>query len=460
MISVILTLLLVAVLLLGIIKKYNIIMLLLGISVVTLGIYTMISGISVMGEETVGNRLFDVFELIQQSGAKQLSRNVFIVMTVLGYVSYMEKIKASEMFSRLFAKPLIRLNKPGLVVAGVIIVATFMKLAISSSSSLTAMLLATMYPIMRGAGVSKGTVATSIAIPGAIIFGPADFHLYLTFSLGDIQGITIAEFFAQYQVPLVLIVLAVLAVVIPVSGKYWDKREGVIVEKTDLEKLPDTSELGVPKFYAFLPLMPLVLIIVFSSMIPSTSVISVIAAHFLCLFISMIINIIVKKEVTNVFNETQVFFDGMGKFMGRSGFILVGGTMFSAALSAVGGVQNIANFLIGASNGFAFTLIIACILGFVIAAFSYAMTSLNVLMPLFATVAASTGSSIGIMGLALMTSSGLGMGILPVSTTLIIISSSLDISIPRIIKRNIIPILAALITVILACLLVIPLISG
>ena len=134
-----------------------------------------------MGENSTGSLFIDLFENIVSVSGSTLGRNVLLVMTVMGYVSLCEKLDATKMFAVYAAKPIKKIKSPYMIAVFVIILGIFLKLAITSSSSLCTMLIATMYPIMRAAGCSRGTAATAVTLPGCVIWGR--FLLYQVESL-------------------------------------------------------------------------------------------------------------------------------------------------------------------------------------------------------------------------------------------------------------------------------------
>ncbi|MBQ2895598.1 MAG: C4-dicarboxylate transporter DcuC [Oscillospiraceae bacterium] len=455
MLDVIITLVLVALLIWGIMKKLNPAFLLISLGLVTLAGVQLFTGVSVLGDKSTGSLFFDLFENLVNTASSQLSRNVLLVMTVMGYVFLCEKINASKMFAIYAAKPFKNVKNPYVVAVVVIILGAFLKLAITSSSSLCTMLLATMYPVMRACGCSKGTAATAVTMPGCVIWGPSDANIYLCFTLAGREDISIVEFFTHYQIPLVIVILAVFAITVPLFSKFWDKREGGTSVGDDEAnvKILTMEELGVPKFYAIFPLLPLIIILIFSDLIPATPNISVGAAHWLCLCVVILVDMIVRKIFTGSFNLSADFIKGMANYITLGGMIMVGASLFSAALTAVGGMANIGTLLTSGNSGYALTLILAVILGFIIAAFSHVSPALNIFVPLFVTVCAATGNDIRIMILALLSGACWGIAILPTNSALVIASGAIGVSIPNIMKRNALPAICAMIATIVTCLL-------
>jgi len=453
MLSVIVTLALVGLLIWGIMKKMNPAFLLIALSLITFAGLQLIGGKSILGDSSTGSMFFDLYENIVNVAGSQLGRNVLLVMTVMGYVSVCEKMNATKMFAVFASKPLKNIKSPYIVAVLVIILGIFLKLAITSSSSLCTMLIATMYPVMRAAGCSRGTAATAVTLPGCVIWGPSDATLYLAFSIAGIENYSVTDFFVKYQIPIVAVIIVVFAVTVPIFSKMWDKKEGVENESYEGGNIATlkAESLGVPKFYAIFPLVPLIIILIFSQLVPGTPVISVGAAHWLSLTAVIVIDMIVNKSLVESFNNVTTFFKGMGAYLAMGGVIMIGAAMFSTALTNVGGMANIGKVLTSGNSGYIITLALAVILGFIIAAFSHVSPALNIFIPLFVAVCAATGNDIRLMILALLTGACMGIAILPTNSAIVIASGTTEISIPGIMKRNLLPAVFATAAVIIVC---------
>ena len=129
MLDVVITLILVALLIWGIMKKLNPAFLLIALSVITLAGLQIFTGESVLGEATTGSLFIDLFEMIVNTASSQLGRNVLLVMTVMGYVMVCEKVNATKMFAIFASKPFRRVKSPYVIVVFVVVLGVFLKLA-------------------------------------------------------------------------------------------------------------------------------------------------------------------------------------------------------------------------------------------------------------------------------------------------------------------------------------------
>lgn len=444
MFSMIATVVMIIILIYGITKKYNTIMLLFSVALASLLIWTFVTGQSVLGENTTGSIFLDIFELIYTTAQTQLAGTCLVVMSVLGYVSYMNHINASKLFALIVSKPLMKVQKPYLLASLVIVLGAFLKIVIPSAVSCVTLLLATLYPVLLAVGVTKATAASCLALSTVIVWGPADSLAYLIFGIAGITNTSVPEWFITNEFPIVMCMFISIIIIFPITSKYFDKKENA--QKGSIINAGETAkDLGLPYFYALLPLLPLIFVLIFSQLVLKTIIISVVAANFLSLFIVMILHMIVQKKTKDVFNDTQEFFNGIGRFMGSMGFIIVAGSVFATAINQVGGMTKLVEIISGAGGGTISLTVIGCILAFVCIACTGSVTAnMNLFAPLFMNIAQITGGNILTMYTALLLSAGLGSGLTPVSGTMIIVSETCEVSIPTILKRNFVPLIFTL----------------
>jgi len=450
MISVIATLVLVGLLLWGVMKRMNAGFLLMILGLASIFVMELITKTSVMSKPT-GSLFLDLFEYFQTVAASQLSKNVLIVMTVMGYVYYMEKIKASTMFALLLAKPFQKMKNPYLLIVVVLVFGTFLKLGITSASSLTAMMLATMYPIMRKAGLSRNTAAAILPIAGSIVWGPADANWFMVWSVGNITEITVPEFFTKYMLIFVGIIVVVLGITLPIFSKIYDKKEGEEANANDTydgSAIETPESLGIPKFYAAFPLLPLVVILVFSSLVEKTPNVSVVGAHILCFVVVMAIDMIVKKDFKGCFNLAGAYFEGMGRYFNLGGIIMISATIFSQGLTMVGGITKV-SALLSNGAGMVVGLLAATLLGMFIAAFSHLSPVIPIFVPLIMSICTAAGVAPYFPLCALIFGSCMGLNVYACNSAIIIASGATGAPISTILKRNLAPsIITALVCVV------------
>lgn len=444
------TLLMLGLLMYGIMKKMDTMLLLLVIGEAALIIWSVITGISPMGDNTIGSNFLDCFEVIRTSAESMLSGTGLVVMSVMGYVSYMSYIKASDLFAMVVSRPLKKINKPYVIATATIIVGAFIKLVIPAGSSMTALTLATIYPVLIASGVTIETASSALVLATAIVWGPAESLIYWIFSIVGLENVSVAEYFVQYQIPIVALMFVAMAVSFPISAKYFDRKEQAAAVQGNQEADIDPKALGLPMFYTVLPLLPLIFVLIFSELVLKSVVISIVAANFLSFFIAVMVQMIVKKNIREEFNNSIEFFKGIGNVTGTIVFFFVTGTVFATAMDKIGGMTYLVNILVGMGGSWVPLTIVGCILFTLIIAFTGALEgSIYLFAPLFLQIAQASDGNLLVMISAMVLSAGIGFSICPVSLTNIMVAGETKIPIFRLIKRNLVPMIAAFIVMII-----------
>ena len=91
------------------------------------------------------------------------------------------------------------------------------------------------------------------------------------------------------------------------------------------------EEKEVPKFYAFLPIIPLLIILVFSPLTGSSIKIGVVEAMFMSITLSMIIEGIRRKAFKSTLTELKIIFNAMGNQFANVITLIVAGARAAKA---------------------------------------------------------------------------------------------------------------------------------
>ena len=131
-------------------------------------VVTAITGVSVLGEKTTGNIFLDVVDVIRTKFISTVQGTGIRLMVVAGYVMLMNHMKASNVLAAAAGKVLIKLKNPYLILAGVFIVGSILKVFITSQISLGLLFMATIFPILISLGVSKVSAAAVLITIGML----------------------------------------------------------------------------------------------------------------------------------------------------------------------------------------------------------------------------------------------------------------------------------------------------
>ncbi len=447
MIGILITILMLACLLYGVKKNYNLQILMLSISVIVLLGYSLITGNSVAAE-TTGNSFWDVFHLIEESFFAQVQSVGLIVMAVMGYVTYLEKMGAAPLFAAAISKPLVKLKKPYLIAGAMVAAGAFIKLAFNAGSTMTAMLLGVLYPMLIACGLSAASVSVCIIMMSAIVWGPAEGLIYWIFGLMEIEP-DMTTYLSVYMFPIVGCLLVVLPIVYVITSKYFDKKEGTLPTVTQDTIEIDLKSFGVPMYYAILPLLPLIFVVIFGMLI-KTITITISAASFASLFIAMIIDLLNRKNLKESMDIAFSFIKGMGDGLANLVFLFVVGVTFATAMDKVGGVYLIATWISKIGNNSFLVIVLATLLYCLVMGLTGAMEgSIYIFVPLMTQLAKQTGTDMVVVANLIIMTAGLAFYLSPATVVNLMLSGHTGIPVTKIVKRNIPISVAGILVVIL-----------
>ena len=438
-------------------KKFNGPTVLLCLGLATLAVTTLITGTSAVSDGNTGSLFIDLFELVRAKLKSNISGSILLVMCVFGYIGFMKAIKADEKMVYICTKPLSKIKNKYVLIAGAIIIATLVKLVIAGHSGTTALLVATLYPILVAAGVSKESAAAAVVIGGTIDIGPAEPNaaIFLSDEFVGSTDASLADFFLEYQLLPGIVVTVVVVILSIMANRYFDKKDGVIVESADVDLVIRQTEArikDVPGFYAIFPVLPLLLIVIFS--FSDRVTLSAHNANIMCFVLTFIIHLIInRKNFKESFNVSSEFFKGMGNAVASVGCLIVTGTVFSAGIEKVGGIKAILDITTNSNFSGAISLLIvafiAMFIAFACATGTPAMTTVLTIMP---QLVASTGLHPLTIAAPIIMSSANGRALAMVCPAVLITSGYSGVSPVTMFKRNIIPAVGGTITAVVATL--------
>ena len=451
-VKIIISILMFVVILIAIQKKYNPITTLLMTGTVVLLLWGVFTGYTPLGDATTGSFILDTFEYFKTVCISYFPTGI-IIMAVLGYVGYMNNLQATDQFAQLLAKPLRKMKNPYLVGALVILLGWIFVTALPSGVAIVALLFGVVYPIMRKVGLSAASCASAITIGCATYVAPGNPGLVNILALFD-TDITASELFME-GLPYILIYIVVAMIVYLFTSKLFDKREaakGAVITTVAAEE--ENKEFKRPKWYAIFPILPIIFTIVFSSIVAKSIVISAVGACFLSFCIVFVVELIYTRKPQEVFGDAVHFYNGLGDGFGKAGMVGIAGMVFSAALSAVGGIQLLAIMLTSIQNMpiiviIVFFMLVYALLFYVTGTFAISMFSI---LPILNTTLATMGRTdliVPTMLCALLMGQCVGQGSTPICAATLFISGATGVAPTTVSKRNAIPtILGGLISMI------------
>lgn len=390
---------------------------------------------------------FDLFALLKESFAGTNSKVGLMIMVIGGFVSYIEKIGASEVLVELALKPLGLLKKqPHLAAIAVIPIGQLLFVCVPSAAGLGLLLMASVFPILTSLGVSRLAAVSVITACTAFGIGPAS---AITASATTISEVAVVPYFITYQIPLAIVLNLVLMVSYYFVNRHYDKNltETVMPPKTR------TKEKAASTIYALIPVLPLILLIVFSGIfpfLPSGIKLDTTTAMLISLFIAVIFELVRTRNVKEVLNSFKIFWDGMGNIFKTVVTLIVAADIFAKGLISLGFIES----LISLSQSIGFGAVgIAITMTIMIFFASMLMGSGNASFfafgPLIPKIAAKFGVSSTSILLPMNFAASMGRTVSPVAGVIIATAEIAKVTPLDIVKRNIIPFTLAFITLLI-----------
>ena len=406
--------------------------------------------------EGTGFGLFDIFLKFKDTIIAQVSSAGIVIMILFGYSGYMNAIGANQMAVNFLVKPLMKIKRKSLFVPVVFLIGNLMSLVVPSASSLAIILMSILYPMLASMGISSLTAAGVIAMTATIMPTPLGADNVIAANTLGYDVLNYVVWNAKISLPSLLII----AVAQYFWQKYCDKKEGeAAYVSLNEEGLSKQKEFDVPKFYAILPILPLLLIVGvgIEGMFIKGITMDIFVLTFISFFIAVLVETLRLKSFKKVQDTAVEMFKGMGQGFSQVVMLVVGGSLFTSAIQTLGIIDSImASVEASSSAGIVTTLI-----------FSGATTLFGILsggglamfyavIELIPGIAEKAGIDGILISLPMQMIANLTRTISPVAAVVMIVASTVGVSPIRILKRTSVPTIIGIISVIVLSILLLP----
>lgn len=398
---------------------------------------------------------FDLFRYIKESFSKTNAGVGLMIMAIGGFVAYIDKIGASKKLVDVAMKPLKLFKRYPYIAASMVIpIGQVLFTAIPSAAGLGLLLMASLFPILVNLGVSRLSAVSVITAATAFGIGPAS---AITASATSITKIDTIVFFLEYQIPLVLPLSISMMITYYFVNRYFDKKDSEQKKEADLllelkedeENKIEKVEVKAPVIYALIPILPIILLIVFSKIFnffPTPITLDTTTAMFISLFVAIIFELIRTRNIKEVMNSLQTFWNGMGNIFKTVVTLIITADIFAKGLISLGFIDG----LISLTQNLGFGAVgIGIVMTIMIFLASMLMGSGNASFfafgPLVPKIAKSLGIESSSIILPMQLSASMGRTVSPVAGVLIATAEIAGVTTLQIVKRNIIPLTVALI---------------
>nr|WP_222939626.1 C4-dicarboxylate transporter DcuC [Photobacterium sp. BZF1] len=430
-----------------IVKKYNTQAALFaaGLLMILIGVAAGNSDFLPSGTNSSGAIVFDFFLVIKALSSSTVANLGLIIMSVAGFSSYMNHIGAANAMVQVSTKPLSLIKSPYVVLALTYVLGQIINIFIPSAVGLAMLLLVAMYPVLVRIGCTPASTAAVLATTACLDLGPASGN---SLKAAEVIGIDAATYFVNHQIVVAPVIMAVIAVLHFFCQRWFDKKDaenGVTHELKEVEQ--ETVE--APKWFAILPILPLLMLLTFSNFAISWIKVDVVTAMFTSLFIAMVCDFIVNRDGKKVAASLKIFLDGMGKAFASVVSLIIAAQTFVVGLSTIGFIGMLLGATSTAGLGYLpMIIVMVTIIG------ATALLSGSGNAPFFSfsdlapQIAGTLGVSTAAFALPMQLSSGIFRSFSPVAGVVIACAGVAGISPIELVKRTAIPMMGGLVTLV------------
>lgn len=428
------------------IKKADIKITLFGIGIILLYIAIL------MGRGFTEVNLLTPLQVVIDDFKSILPKAGFIILILGGYTAYMSSIGANDVTVHALTAPLKGIKSQYFLVPIVFLLGNLLSLVIPSASNLAIILLATLYPVLKKAGMSTLTAAAVIATTATVMPTPlGGDNVAIATELAkhpEFLGMTTADYVFRYHALISIPTLIIMALVHYFWQKYTDKKDqqkGIKALETDVDTAKAVKIEGGMLYktvYAILPVFPIILLLIFyfiSLFGGSTISLSVEMAVIISFILALICELIRNRSGKKIMKDTESFFTGMGKAFGIVA-LLVAATVFVDGLKAIGlidalqvAMQNMT------STGFILPLILVLLTALIVILSGSGTALFYAMVPLMYGLATAAGISALAVTIPMGLAGNLLRAVSPVSAVIVIVAGATKQNPLRIVKRTAIP---------------------
>lgn len=397
---------------------------------------------------SIGSNFLDIFQYLKDTFSKTTAGLGLTIMVVGGFAKYMDHIGASKALVKITTKPMKKLNSPYLVLALTYILGQILNIFIPSASGLGVLLMVTVYPILVSLGASPLSATAVIGTTACLDLGPAFGNSVLAAKTANLDA---ALYFVKYQLPVAIFVIIAIAITHYFVQKIGDKNSTYDDFGVKTKSSIDEEDSNVPNFYAIFPIIPLVVILAFSSLFKSSIKMNVEVAMLLSVTVSMVIEGIRKKTFKNTISELKIIFNSMGSQFAAVITLIVAGQFFAYGLTKVGVINSIIDWTKNAGLGVQPMILVMTA---VISASSVIMGSGNAPFFAFAALAPTVAASVNIdpvvIAMPMQLASGIARSVSPITAVIVAVCGISGVSPFLVVRRTFLPMLVGLVVLLIS----------
>lgn len=402
-----------------------------------------------------GNAWLDQFGYIAAILSRTTSGIGMIIMVLFGFSAYMSHIGANQMATTVLTRPLLKVKMTYLLVPLVFWIGNLMSLAVPSASALAVLLIATLLPAMVGAGLKPITAAAVIATTATIMPTPLGADNIIA---AERLGIALDHYVFGMHAVISIPTLIVMGVVHYFWQRFMDRRTAarggsfgtleVMTGSAATGANAGTDASRVPGWYAILPVLPLLMVLIPFLLRQFTSIditAELIPVTLISIMVAVLAESVRRRNVRERLEDIMVFFKGMGTGFGVVVALVVAANVLVEGIIQLGVVSALSDAVSGLDS-------VALIL---FLGFSGAMLALSLLTggiaPFYSLVeiapkvATATGVNGALLILPMQFIGNLARAMSPVAAVVLIVCGAIKVSVGQLISRTAVPMIAGII---------------
>lgn len=415
--------------------------------------------IAFKGFETTGSMWLDPLHIIVLQFKQTFSAAGFIILLLGGYTAYMSFIGANEVTVNALTKPISKIKSAYILVPIVFLLGNLLSLVIPSASNLAIILLATLYPILRKAGMSVLTAAAVIATSATIVPTPlGSDNVAIAEELAKhsmFSGLTVTDYVFQYHALVSIPTLIFIALVHYFWQKRMDKKDSLKLQAgEDNNETNKVAKIEGGKFYktvyAILPIFPIILLLGVYALQLTTDLsvnLSVEVATLVSFVLAIICELIRHKGDKKVLEQTESFFKGMGSAVPIV-VLLVAASVFVVGLKSIGlvdALQQSMQNVQGNGLDWLLPLILVGITALIVILSGSGTALVFAMVPLMVPLAEAAGISPVAISVPMGLAGNLFRAVSPVAAVVLIVAGTTKVDPIAIVKRTSVPMIAGVI---------------
>lgn len=399
--------------------------------------------------ETTGSVLLDPFQAVVDQFANTLVGPGFVILILGGYSSYMNHIGANKVTVQALTKPIAKIKSIYILIPIVFLIGNLLSLVIPSASNLAIILLATLYPVLRTAGMSRLSAAAIIGTSATIVPTPLGSD---NVAIASQLNVSVTDYVFKSHALVSIPTLIAIALVHYIWQKHEDLKQKdslsyeaeIAMNKEDeVEIDTETTYYGFKAFiYGLLPLLPIILLLLvfISNLIFKTTLnISVQVVSLISFMVAILVEFLNRKSINSVLKETSYFFDGMGGVMSIVA-LLVSAQVFVQGLTSIGTIELVQKMMENINGaGILLPVIMVAFTAVIVLLSGSGTALLFAMIPLMIPLAKAAGIDPVALSIPMQLSGNLLRAVSPVAAVILIVAGTTNLSPMKIVRRTAVP---------------------